>query len=282
MACGTLFAGSTPNCDTPFQGGNKNRLVIMEKDDYDNATKTFDALGQLITLTMPAGKTAWPFSGFKNSAKPGYKKVTSPDGRAMYVHYSEYFVYDYSQSMKLNLQRKANGRYVVIMENSLADVNAFEVLGTGVGCEVLELERVPQDNGGAFKIKIQTPDGEFEAKLPITMLVTDYPTTKAAIDTACAIPTVTVVAPLAAIAAGGTALTLTGTNFFGGGSNSAVLKVQFVNQLTGAVVSQATFTVASNTSITCNSPAMVAGTYKVRVTTIKSQADDSVQNLIVT
>jgi len=282
MACGALQRGSTPNCDTPFQGGNKNKIILIEKEDYDLATKTYDTLGRLATITMPSGKTAWPFSGFKNSAKPSYKLVIAPSGQSQYEHMCEYSVYEYSQTAKNNLQRKANGRYIGIIENNLGDANAFEVLGIGVGMQLKEMGRNPQDNGGAFKLILATPENEYEGTLPIGMLATDYAGTVAAIKVIVAEATLTNISPLAASAAGGTALTLTGTNFFGGGSNSAVLSIQYINQSTLAVVNQVTYTVASTVSITMTSVAMPAGSYKIRIITIKGQVDDSLQNLIVT
>lgn len=285
MGCGTFNKASTPNCNTPFQGGNKSRIAIMEKDDYDAGTKTFDVTGNLSTLALPSGKTAWPYSGYQaTSTKPSWKMVPADSGQPMYEHSVEYFVFDYSQSMKNALQKKAFGRYVVIHENAVADVNAFEVSGVGVGLKVVELTRGTQDNSGAFKLILRTPSDskELEAALPVTFLSTDYPGTLTALNTLCALPTITVVAPLAAAAAGATALTFTGTNFWGGGTNSAVTRVEYVNQVTGALVNQVVYTVASNTSITCSSVAMAAGTYKVRITTFKGVAEDSVSNLIVT
>ena len=105
---------------------------------------------------------------------------------------------------------------------------------------------------------------------------------KTALEALLFLPTLPTVSPLAAAAAGSTALTLTGTNFYGGGSNSAVLAVDYINNSTGAVVSQTTYTVASNTSITMTSVAMPAGSYKIRVTTTKGIALQEATNLIVT
>jgi hypothetical protein len=70
------------------------------------------------------------------------------------------------------------------------------------------------------------------------------------------IPTVTAVTPNTGVAAGGTAVTISGTNFIGASS-----------VLFGAT-SQPTFTVVNATTITCNSPAHAAGLVDVTVVNI--------------
>lgn len=174
------------------------------------------------------------------------------------------------------------GSYVAIYSNAKQDTNAYEILGLDVGVKVTEMMRAPQENGGAVKFTLSSPDGQLESSPPATFDAGTWASSKTALDALLFIPTLTTVAPLAAAAAGGTALTLTGTSFYGGGTNSAVLAVDYINNATGAVVSQPTFTVASNTSITLNTVAMAAGSYKIRITTIKGVARQEADNLIVT
>lgn len=284
MGCGSLLISSFPNCDQPFQGGvgNDSRLVLIERADITSITYT--GLDVISAITLASGASAWSYTGFKQSLKPNYKRVAAPSGQSMYQHKAEYFVFDYSQTMKNNLQRKANGRYVAIFENAKQDVNTFEVMGINVGLEVIELERAPQDNGGAVRILLQTPENEFEGKLPQTLLSTDYAGTLTLINGYLYIPTITAsgLSILTAPAATPTAITVTGTNFFAGGSNSGVLKMELVNQLNGTVVPFTASLTVTNTTVASNTPVTVAGTYKVRITTIKGVTNLSLQNLILT
>lgn len=284
MGCGSLIRSSNPDCATPFQGGVglDSQLVLIERTDILSYTST--GIDLITAITLVSGKSAWSFKGFKQSLKPNYKRVQAPSGQSMYQHKAEYFVFDYSQVQKFNLQKKANGRYVGIFANSKQDANAFEIMGIGVGLELLELERSPGDNGGAFKVVIQTPENEFEAKLPQTFLSTDYAGTLTAIQALLFTPTITAsgLSITTAVAATPTAITITGTNFFAGGVNSGVLKVELVNQSTGAIVPFTASLTVTNTTIATNTPSTVAGTYKVRVTTIKDVSEDSQQNLILT
>jgi hypothetical protein len=283
-ACGDLLQSQTFDCTTPLQGGvgNESRLIFILRQDLLTAAASTSTQDLISAITLVANKVAVVFEGFRQSAKPKYSRVAAPSGQSMYKHEMEYSVFAYDQQTKNNLARLANGRYVVIFENAKQDLNAFEVMGLNVGLEVIEMERAPQDNGGAVKIKITTPENEFESKMPQTLSSgTDYATNLGLINALCALPTITTIAPLAAVAAGGTALTITGTKYFGGGTNNAVLSLQWINQATQAVVNQVAYTVASDVSITCNSQAMVAGLYKLKITTIRGNVI-SVSNLVVT
>lgn len=284
MGCGSLLISSQPDCANPFQGGvgNDSRLILFDRADISAMTVT--SLDIITAITLVSGGSGWAYSGFKQSLKPNYKRVQAPSGQSMYNHGGEYFVFDYSQTMKNNLQRKANGRYVGIFENAKQDVNTYEVMGINVGLELLEMERAPQENGGAFRVKLQTPDGEFEGKLPQTFLSTDYAGSLAALNLLIFLPTITPtgLSITTAVAATPTAITITGTNFFAGGSNSGVLKTELINQANGAVVPFTASPTVTNTTVAMNTPATVAGTYKVRITTIKGVSNLSLQNLILT
>jgi hypothetical protein len=280
MACGDLITSLVLDCNTIVQGGvgDDSRLTLILKKDI-SATTT-DTLGRITGFTLLSGKTAYSIDGIKQSLKPRYEAQVSPSGQTVYKHQVDFSYFDYSQVHKNNIQSMGAGRYVCIFSNAKADGSAFEVLGLDVGLGLTAAVRAPQENQGAFIITLASPEGEFESKLPPNYFVTDYNATVTAVNNLIALPTISNVSPLAAGVAGGTALTFTGTNFFGGGTNNAVTNVSYVNQSTGAVVNQATYTVASTTSITATSVAMTAGVYKVRITTIKGVAL-SVQNLIV-
>jgi hypothetical protein len=283
-ACGDLSQSELFNCLQPMQGGvgNESRLVLVLRKDLLLVTEGSGTTQDLITaITLGTNKTGFVMEGFKQSLKPKYRAVKTPSGQTMYVHELEYMVYSYSQLTKNNLTAKGNGRYVAIYENAKTDSNAFEMMGLNVGLEVLELERAPQENGGAFRIKLSTPENEFEGKMPQTIFTTDYTTTASLVNALIKLPTITSYSPLAATAAGGTAITVVATNLFGGGTNSAVTNVSWINQATGTVVNQPVYVVVSDVSMTLNTVAMAAGLYKLRITTLRGVVT-SVSNLVVT
>lgn len=279
MSCGSLVTSLALDCNNIIQGGvgGDSRLVLIRKKDI--TAYTLDTLGRVTAFTLAAGTTAYSFDGIKQSLKPRYE-MASPSGQSVYRHQVDFFYFDYSQTHKNNIQRMGAGRYVAIFQNAKDDTNAFEVLGLDVGLEMTAALRAPQENGGAFSITLASPENEFETKLPATFLSTDFAGSLAAVNTLLALPTITTFSPAAAAAAGGTSITITGTNFFGGGVNSAVTLIQYVNNATGATVTQTGATVSSTTTITMTSVAMPAGNYKIRVTTTKGVVDSNL-NLIV-
>lgn len=283
MACGDLNLDSVLDCQVPFQGGvgQQSRLVLVLKEDVLSMTTT--GLDVISAITLAANKAMFRYDGFKQSLKPKYSRVTSPSGQSMYIHQADFFIYDYSQAMKTNLQRMNNGRYIAIFENAKQDANTFEILGKTVGMELFVSERAPGENGGAFKLQLKTPDNEFEGAFPQTLFATDYPTTLALINGYLYLPTITSFAPATFTSGAGGSPVITGTNFYANGTNSAVLKIEAINQATLAVTPANSFTVTA--AVTCtptfSGGALPAGNYKLRVTTTKGQVT-SVLNLIVT
>lgn len=275
MACGDLIKSSVVDCENPIQGGvgDNSRLILINKKDIDSYT--LDGTGRITAITLKSGKSGWSFDGVKQSLKPKYEKVDSPTGQPLYRHTAEFFYFGYSAVDKNNLQQMANGRYVAIFSNAKSDENAYEALGLDIGVEIKEMVRASQENGGAIRVVLASPsDNELEAKMPAT-ISTAYATAKTLVENLLYLPTITSFTPTAGASAGGTAITATCTNLHGGGSGSVVTKVDWVNTSTGAVVNQATFSVVSDVSLTCTTPAMAVGSYYLRITTTKGQATSS-------
>jgi hypothetical protein len=283
MACGDLIQSSVLDCSNILQGGvgDSSRLILVLKEDI--SSYTFDANGVITAITLASGKSAFSFDGIKQSLKPKFERQASPSGQSVYKHTAEFFYFEYTQIAKNNLARMANGRYVAVYANAKQDVNAYEVLGTDVGLEMTECMRAPQENGGAIKVTLASPENEFESRPPRTIFTTDYNSTKTLLEGYLFLPTIGAsgLSATSAVVAGGTPLTITGTNFFGGGVNQAVTSVDLVNQATGAVVNKSAFSVTATTVVmTAGTPAAAAGVYKVRITTTKGVVLSS-QNLIV-
>jgi hypothetical protein len=287
MACGELFLSSVLDCNNIIQGGvgDDSRLILILKKDI-TATTT-DTLGRVTAFTLAAGKTAYSIDGIKQSLKPRYEMQVSPSGQTVYRHQVDFFYFEYAQNHKNNIQAIGNGRYLALFSNAKADSNAFEVLGTDVGLEMTAALRAPQENGGAFSITLASPENEFETKLPATFLATDYAGSLTAIAGYLKLPTITSFSVSTFVGASGGAPVFTGTNYFGGGTNSAVTSIQAINKSTGAIFPSATtsFAISSVTdtgaTVTIGAAALTAGIYTLRLKTTKGSVD-SVLNLIVT
>lgn len=269
--CDQITIGAIYDCQNPLQGGAKSRLILVNLDDI--ASVTYNSTDVITAITLSTNKVAYLFEGFKNSLVKSEEMINPESKQSVFRHKIDFTVFDISQAQKNNLQRMALGRFVAIVENTQRGSNSFEVYGVNAGLVMAPgVVRASNANNGAFKLSLQSAEGEEEIKLPQTFLSTDYSTTLTAVNNLLAFPTITTLSVSSVAVAGGTAVTVTGTNFFGGVGVNQVTSVVWVNQATGARVNQGTFTVASNTSITLTSVALTAGPYKLEVNTTRGVA----------
>lgn len=181
MACGTIDRGSTiEECDDIPVGGTRARLLLANIDDIEGYTE--DANGIVTAIDLAVGAFIYVFTGFRNDVKKS-EEVIKPDiGIPKFKHNTGFVVYENTQIQKNNVENIVRGRFVAIIENRGKDANSFEVVGKGVGVEIVAGPiRNAHENGGFFVISLSTPDdqGELENKLPQTLLVTDYAATLA-------------------------------------------------------------------------------------------------------
>ena len=276
MGCGTIIVGSQLNCDAPLKSGTRPRLFLANYDDVISVTLSSSTPNLITAVTFATGGTSFLFEGFKQDIKPIQEFIAPSNGLNQVKHGVSFIVYEITQLQKNNLQRVSKGRFIAITENNGKADEAFEVYGLGSGLEIVPgLTRDSYANGGGYIITLATPETEFEPLLPQTIFTTDYATTKTLVEEYAALPTVTTVSDLVLQVAGGDTETITGTNFYGNGSSSVVLSVQWVNQVTGAKTTQTAVTVVSDTSITFTSIALTAGSYRLRVTTTKGYSDST-------
>lgn len=267
MSCGDITIGSQYDCDAPLYGGVRARLGVINKNDIASVTYSATTPGLVTAITLKSGKVMHLFEGFKNSVLPSLEKVTAGSGQGVWKHITNFFIYENTQVQKNNIQKMGNGKYVTIYQNLNEDANAFEIQGVGNGLELQDgAVNNKNENNGAYNLILASAAGQEEAKLPSTYLSTDFAGTLSAFEGLAALPTITSVAPASAAVIGGTAMTVTGTKYFGGGSASDVQSVKWVNRSTGAKTSQTGLTV-TDTQITFASVALAAGTYNIEVKT---------------
>jgi hypothetical protein len=285
MGAGALISSLVIDPANVMQGGvgADARLVLISKTDI--ASYTASGVDIITAITLAANASGFSYDGIRQSLKPKFERVAAESGQSVFAHEVEFIYFAYDQVAKNNAARMSQGRYVAIIENAKTDANTIEVYGIDVGLECTELTQAKQELGGAMKIKLRSPDKEFEAKPPRTLDggTGVYATNRALVDALLFLPTITAgglsIVTYAAVTP--TAIVITGTNFFGGGVNTAVLRVDLINQATGSVIPfTAALTVAA-TTITTTTPATGEGAgkvYKVRVTTTKGSVLSS-QNI---
>lgn len=172
MSCGTISMGSQIDCDNIPKGGARARVGVFNYDDVTSVT--VDADGRVTAITLAAGAQGYIFTGFRNDVKKSDEVINPGVGINQFRHLVGWVIYERTQEQKNNIERLAKGRFIVVAENRGKDDDAFEVIGLGVGVEiVVGAVRNAYENGGFFLLNFATPEGEFEPKLPQS-LGTDY------------------------------------------------------------------------------------------------------------
>ncbi len=181
-ACAKITIGATVNCNAPISGGTGTRMILFNFDDKDTATVTADGTISALTLANPG----FEYEGQKLSHHPSYEMVKKPFTN-VFKHQVEFLVFNFTQTMKANLQKMSKGKIVAVVENNYqgtAGETAFEVYGYNTGLFVEEMKRDANDtdNQGAFVIKLSSDEAALESVLPQALFLTDYATSKAIVD----------------------------------------------------------------------------------------------------
>jgi len=183
--CGKIAAGITVNCDSEFVGGGSSTLYLMnfdEIEDYDVNVSNPQIIEGISLTTSPVGK-AYAFEGYKASVAPQIDLAPNAF-RSLWNHQIVFYIFDNTPETKETIENIKNGKLVAIHENNYKGVNgnaAFELYGKGVGLEltVATAAKNDTDSQGAYVLTLSSPEAQKEPNLPATVYLTDYPTTKA-------------------------------------------------------------------------------------------------------
>jgi len=186
--CGEITANLTINCDSPLQAGSEDRLILINRSDWDDAAVTYNVSnnGIIENVVLASGVVGFSYDGKNNSIAPKYElvKQTYAD---VYNHEVNFKVFDASPVAKEQMELLAKGQMVAIVQNKYKGTDgnaAFEVYGvdSGLICTQNIREITNVENGGAFDLILKSDEASLEPKLPRTFFITDFATTKAIID----------------------------------------------------------------------------------------------------
>lgn len=170
--CGSITRGSQADCNNIPDGGTRARLILFNYDDVVEMTEDDD--GNIIDIILAEGAYGYEFLGFRNDVKKSEEVIKPEVGIAKFKHNTGFVVYENTQIQKNNVEALARGRFIAVSENKGKNENVFEVVGKGVGLEIVAGPiRNAHENGGFFVISLSTPDdqNELENRLPQTLLV---------------------------------------------------------------------------------------------------------------
>lgn len=188
--CGGISMDGRYDCENPIVAGTTQRLLLINKSDWDLATIVYDIVKtNVITSIVLSTGTAYVFDGIRKSIAPqtAYVPSTVTSG---YDHQIDFLVFDISSAQKLNIEAMVLSEGVVgIIQGMNEEGNSdsvFETFGAGVGMQVQASPmRINNDteSNSAYTISLKTSDDAGkEQHLPLSIWSTDFVTTKAMID----------------------------------------------------------------------------------------------------
>lgn len=188
--CAVITQNVTLDCDNPIAPGTRDRMVLINFDDWAAAVIGVNGTNAQIveSITFASGGTGYLLEGQNNSnePKPNYVK-----GRysGAFVHELKYKVFANNATVKQELEKLAKGRVVAIVENNYrgaAGESSYEIYGGDSGMIVpdggITRDPVSTDTNGAWEVSLQSSEFARETHLPKTLFITDYATTKAVFD----------------------------------------------------------------------------------------------------
>lgn len=182
--CGKLTEDILKNCDDPLQAGTRDECKIINFDELTTFTRNA-ASGAIEAVTQTTPGSAVVMDGQKNSIIPRTEMV--PVGvYEKFDHEVSIMGMDISPEIKKDLESGKEGRYIIFVENfhKGTDGNAaFEIYGLESGLELKGLTREPNnaDTQGGFQLRFYT-DLNKEPRLPASLFLTDYATSKSIYD----------------------------------------------------------------------------------------------------
>lgn len=189
MACNGLIDDDILfDCDNGSVGGLEVNVVLVNSSDVDVTALTYNATNKLLmtNFQLSSGNTGYSFQGVKQVNSTAFELVKKDTGADKKKHIFNGVILNLSAANKLQLEQMSEGgKYVAIVERKwkgASNADAFEVYGITSGLELNVATYNSNENDGTATIELSSVDGYEEPKFPLTLLMTDYATTKTAFD----------------------------------------------------------------------------------------------------
>ena len=189
MACeGLITADFLFDCANPSVGGLETDVLLINAEDINIATTTTDSTNKikLTNLALKATKTAFLLQGVKQINGTSYELVKKEFGPDKFKHMFTGVILNPSAANKLQATHLSEGgKYVVVVEQKwkgASNADAFQVYGLKSGLELMTLVHNSKENDGTISFTLESTEGFEEPTVPMTLLETDYATTKTAFD----------------------------------------------------------------------------------------------------
>lgn len=174
------------DCDNPAVGGLEVNVAIGNRADIDYAACTFDSANKLklTNLQLLPGKEMTFIQGVKQIQRGQSELVIKEAGTNKHRHLFAGVVLTRSVANKLQAQLMADGADLFIVVETkwkgASNADAFQVLGFRCGLYATVMTWNSAENDGAILFELASADGYEEPTLPLTLLETNYSTTRTA------------------------------------------------------------------------------------------------------
>ena len=178
-----LAADIIKDCDNKPIGGIEVNAVLINFDDVDKASSTFDASNDLIitNLATSSGTAGFSLEGIKQVNGISFELVKNEEGFDKYKHVFAGVILSPSAANKKSVANIASGgRYVVVIEKKFkgaSQADAFEVLGFDNGLEISTMVYNSKEADGVIKFELASAEAFEEPEMTRNVLETDYATT---------------------------------------------------------------------------------------------------------
>lgn len=187
MACeGLISADILFDCANPAIGGIETDVLLINAEDVDIATTTFSNSNKTVitNLALKSGKTGYVLQGVKQVNGANTELVKKEMGPDKFKHVFSGVILNPSAANKLQATSLSEGsKYVVVIEQKwkgASNADAFVVLGLKSGLELQTMVWNTKENDGTIAFTLESTERYEEPTLQLTLLETDYATTKTA------------------------------------------------------------------------------------------------------
>lgn len=189
MPCeGLITANILFDCENPPIGGIETDVLLINADDINITTTTFDPTNKVLltNLALKATKVGFLLQGVKQINGANSELVKKEFGPDKFKHVFSGVILNPSAANKLQATYLSEGsKYVVVIEQKWKGADnedAFVVLGLKSGLELQTMTWNTKENDGTISFTLESTEQYEEPTLPLTLLETDYATTKIAFD----------------------------------------------------------------------------------------------------
>lgn len=157
----------TPNCTNPLVKGLEDAAIIINRDDVDFDSCTFDAINknQLKTLVVKGGKKGYALKQLNESFTGTGSVMVKGSYKNRFENNFNFLISDNDTQVKEDIINLANGSFLVVYENKHKNLgktttpgdSVFEVMGfdSGLKAESIEELKYDEETQGGWLISLK-------------------------------------------------------------------------------------------------------------------------------